>query len=163
MGALTKLMLSDIAIGAEHLESIGPPIVAQEAVKIASPLSDLSSVLGSFAFDVINGQKSPIGLSAAYALTAVGGHDLPAELMATRRPLGQAGGAMFSRLQFLLTAIPAQTRRCQLISMTFLGGSIDFAALAAQFCRSVARFATIGATGFTHDPLIVSNDGGYVK
>lgn len=160
MRTRTKLMLSDITIGAKHLKAFRPVIVSKKSIQVASSLADLSPMLGPVVVDMIDGKEAPIGLIAASASSPVGGHNLLSQSMSRIMPLLQTARAVFFGGQLLMATITAPPRLRQFVSMPLAGGLRCRTALFAQLRGRIAFF---GAVGTFHVPYIVPYPGGHIN
>lgn len=142
-------MLSDIAVGAERLESVlWPFVVSKPSVQIGSPLSDLPSMLRTVAIDVINVEEMPIGFSAANALPAVGGHHLLSQGLGLPYALLETGCTIFFGGQLLLATLPAKSRCRQARAVALSALSTRLSALPTKSRRVIARPTTIDTASF---------------
>ncbi len=149
VGALTKLMLSDIAVGAERLESfLWPLVIPQPSVKSVSSLPNSLSVCGPTAVNMINGEEMPIGFPTANALPAVSGHYLLSHILDVNDTLLAAGGTVLFGAWFLFAAGSTKSRLRQARSVTLSALSARLSALSAEACRVIARPTTIDTASF---------------
>ena len=98
MRTAAKLVLGEVAVGAENLEAFGPSVTLEPAVEYGTAAPDLLTMLCTVILDVIYGEKMPIGLSAADALTTIRSNHLTTTLTVPLSSLPETSGTVFCGL-----------------------------------------------------------------